>query len=469
MGKGTNVHHPTHLPNAERTAPARSHTGALVVLCLAQFGIVLAFQGTAITLPDIERGFALPVSASQWLVSANAVAYGGLLLPAGRAGDLFGHRRLFIGGSVLFGCASLMAGLAPNFEWLIVARIIQGVGAACFTPAMFALLADIFPDGSERRRALAAWGTAGPLGGVIAILAGGALASAVGWRAMFLLGALLVIPVVVLALTVLPVGQVRRRERLSLVATVTGTLGIGAIVYGLGVLANVQDVTLQSVGWLVLGFTLVGVCIGSERRAAFPLVAPSLRGRWVVWQPIAVSLFHGASINTPIVFYGLFMQQFRDATPWEIGLGFLPCNVAIMAASASSSRLAQRIGFRWVMVVGMALVILGLLVLTSIAPDRSYLVTILPGWLIFGLGVGASQVGIVGTATERAPEADRGVVGGLVSTFAQIGTAVGLALLVIVSGWFPSDIAGYRAAFAAGSGLALLGLVLAMASGRRQA
>jgi MFS family permease len=462
------VHRPSHLLTASRAAPASKHRAALAVLCLAQFGIVLAFQGTAITLPDIERGFNLPVSASQWLVSANAVAYGGLLLPAGRAADLFGHRRLFVGGSALFGAASLMAGLAPNFEWLICARVLQGGGAAMFTPAMFALLADIFPDGSERRRALAAWGTAGPLGGVIAILAGGALASAVGWRAMFLLGAFLVIPVVLLALAVLPVGQVRPRERLGLVATVTGTLGIGAVVYGLGILANVQSITLQGIGWLALGVTLVGACIGSERRASFPLVASSLRGRWRVWQPITVSLFHGASINTPIVFYGLFMQQFRDATPWEIGLGFLPCNVAIMAASASSSRLAQRYGFQLVMVAGMVLVGAGLLVLTTIAPDRSYLASILPGWLIFGLGVGASQVGIVGTATERAPEADRGVVGGLVSTFAQIGTAIGLALLVIVSGWFANDIAGYRAAFAAGSVLAVIGLVLAMASGRRR-
>jgi MFS family permease len=444
------------------------HTAALIVLCLAQFGIVLAFQGTAITLPEIERGFALPVSASQWLVSANAVAYGGLLLPAGRAADLFGHRRLFIGGSLLFGVASLLAGLAPTFAWLIVARVLQGVGAACFTPAMFALLADIFPEGPERRRALAAWGTAGPLGGVIAILAGGALASAMGWRAMFLLGAMLVIPVAGLALAFLPAGQRRPRERLGLVAAVSGTLGIAATVYGLGILANMQAVTLQAGGWLALGFALLGVCFGSERRAAVPLVAPSLRGRWAIWQPIAVSLFHGASINTPIVFYGLFMQRFRDASPWEIGLGFLPCNVAIMAASAASSRLAKRSGFRWVMVSGMALVVVGLLVLTSIAPDRGYLVTILPGWLVFGLGVGASQVGIVGTATEQAPEADRGVVGGLVSTFAQIGTAIGLALLVLVSGWFPDDITGFRAAFAAGSGLALAGMLLAMTSGVRR-
>ena len=456
------MHRTIPSPGVTQVEAASRQRLALITLCLAQFGIVLAFQGAAIVLPEVEQGLGRSASSSLWLVSANAVASGGLLLAAGRAADLFGHRRLFVAGTILFGLASLLAGLAPTFGWLIAGRVLQGVGTAMFVPATFALLADIFPDGPERRRALAAWGTAGPLGGVIAILAGGALAGMIGWRAMFVLGAVLAVPVVVLALNVLPDRRVPTPGSLEPLATLTGVVGIGAVVGGLAAVANDGAVTTVALGWGLVGLVLLGICFWSERRAVAPLIPHSLRRRWAIWQPIAVSFFHGAAINTPIVFYGMFMQQFRDASPWEIGLGFLPCNLTIIVGSAGSSRLAKQVGYRLVMVSGMVLVGIGLVLLMTISADRSYLVSILPGWLVFGLGVGISQVGIVGTATERAPESERGVVGGLVGTMAQVGTAVGLALLVIASERFANDIDGYRAAFASGAVLALVGLGLAL-------
>jgi predicted MFS family arabinose efflux permease len=270
-----------------------------------------------------------------------------------------------------------------------------------------------------------------------------------------------------MARAVLPEVRVRARGHLDPVGSVTGMLGIGALVYSLGSISNSEPVTARTLGWIVAGLVLLGVFARTQRRAESPLVPRSLHRRWAVWQPIAVAFLHGAAINTPIVFYALFMQRFRHATPWEIGLGFLPCNIAIIAASAASSRLARQAGYRIVLVTGMALIVAGLLTLTTIAPERSYLVSFLPGWIMFGLGVGASQVGIVGRATEMAPTEERGVVGGLVSTFAQVGTAVGLALLVLVSNRFPSEIDGYRAAFATGSVLALVGLIVAIPAVRR--
>lgn len=452
----------THDTDHTESAPKRQV--ALVVLCLAQFGVVLAFQGTAITLPEVERALDLSVSTTQWLISANALAFGGLLLPAGRAADLFGHRRLFLAGTVLFGGASLAAGLAPTVEWLIAARTLQGAGTAMFTPATIALLADIFPEGAERRRALAFWGAAGPFGGVIAMLMGGALASALGWRAVFLLGAPLALPVVLLARSVLPEPIARARDRIDLPGAGAGALGVGALVYSL---SGTALVTMRSVAWLVIGLVLLGLFARIERRSPAPLIPRSLRRRWPLWQPIAVSFFYGASINTPIVFYSLFMQRFRNASPWDIGLGFLPCNLAIIAASAAGTRLARHIGYRLVMAVGMAAVIAGLLTLTTISPDGQYVATLLPGWTVFGLGVGATQVGMIGAATEHATPAERGVVGGLVNTAGQVGTAVGLALLVGIAGWFSSEIAGYRAAFVGGGVLAALGLVIALVTAKR--
>ncbi len=439
---------------------------ALVVLCLAQFGVVLAYQGTAISLPEVERALDLSVSTTQWLISANALAFGGLLLPAGRAADLFGHRRLFVAGTTLFGCASLAAGLAPTVEWLIAARILQGAGTALFTPATIALLADVFPEGSERRRALAFWGAAGPIGGVIAILLGGALASAVGWRAVFLIGAPLTLPVVLLAFAVLPSTKTDGcRDRLDPFGACVGALGVGALVYSL---SGSALMTIRTLGWLGIGLVLLGVFACIERRSDAPLIPRSLYGRWDVWQPITVSFFYGAAINTPIVFYSLFMQHYRNASPWEIGLGFLPCNLAIIAASAAGTRLARLAGYRLVMAVGMAAVIAGLLVLTTISPGGAYITTLLPGWTLFGLGVGAAQVGMIGAATAHAALSERGVVGGLVNTTGQVGTAFGLSLLVMIGGWTSSEIDGYRLAFAGGAMLAVFGLIAALITAKRR-
>ncbi len=220
-------------------------------------------------------------------------------------------------------------------------------------------------------------------------------------------------------------------------------------------------------GWLIIGLVLLGVFTHMERRNAAPLIPRSLHGRWPVWQPIAVSFFYGAAINTPIVFYSLYMQRFRNASPWDIGLGFLPCNLAIIAASAAGTRLARHTGYRLVMAVGMVAVIAGLLTLTTISPNGQYAATFLPGWTLFGLGVGTAQVGMIGAATEHATPAERGVVGRLVNTAGQVGTAVGLALLVTIASGFSDEIDGYRAAFAGGGALALVGLIVALFTAKR--
>lgn len=446
-----------------RTEPLAKQRFALAVLCLAQFGVVLAYQGTTISLPNVERSFNLSVSTSQWLVSINALTFGGLLLPAGRAADLFGHRRLFLFGSALFGAASLAAGLAPTVEWLIAARAFQGVGTACFTPAMIALLADIFPEGAERNRALAFWSAAGPVGGVSAILMGGALASAMGWRAVFVLGTPITFAVVFIAFAVLPPGRARSQGRFDPLAALVGTIGVGVVVYSLGLLADSGLFAVRVVGWFAAGAILLGIFVHLEHRSSTALIPRSLRGRKEIWRPIGVAFSHGASTNTPIVFYALFMQHYRDASPWEIGIGFLPCNLAIIVASPSATKLARRVGYRLVMATGMIIVMAGLLVLTTLSAGDRYLETFLPAWFLLGLGLGLAQVGIVGAATDQATAEERGVVGGLVNTAEQLGTALGLAVLVTIANWPANDIDGYRAAFAGAGILALLGLLVALA------
>ncbi len=456
---------------------ARTHDGSrggltLITLCLAQFVTVLSFQGAAISLPEIQRALGLSPTTAQWLVSANALAFGGLLLVGGRAADLFGHRRLFAAGLALFAAASLAVGLAPAAGWLIAARAAQGAGTALFAPAALALLAGSFPEGPARHRALAAWGAAGPLGGVAAVLLGGALVGALGWRSVFVLAMPLALLPLAIAPIVFPDDARLAAGRLDLRDTIAGTGGIALLVYGLGE-ASRAGVTVIALAGAGLGLVLLAAFVAGERRADAPLVPPALMGRRGMSRAVAVAVLHGAATNTPIVFYVLFLQQVQGESPLETGLGFIPCNLAVIAGSAVAARLVDRRGFTAAMAAGMAVVVAGLLTLTTIAVDGTYARTLLPGLALWGFGLGLAQVGIIGAAAAAAEPADRGIAAGLVTTSAQLGTAVGLGVLVAVAGRFggadPEQlVAGYRAAFAGGAGLALLGLLTALLGTWRQ-
>jgi MFS family permease len=457
------------LTRPERIGPVRggdTRRIALAALCLAQFCVVLAFQGTALALPEVDRALDLSVTTTQWLVSANALAFGGLLLPAGRAADLYGHRRVFMIGTALFAAASLAAGLAPNAIWLIAARALQGAGTALFAPAGYALLTETFTEEPAQRRALAIWTAAGPLGGIGAILLGGVLAAAFGWRAVFVLGAPVVLPALLLARSVLPESKGRQQARLDPVGVGAGVTGIGLVVYALGSLPASGEIPLRAVGTLAAGLVLVAVFIASERRSATPLIPPSLLGQGELSRSVLTAFFHGAATNTWIFFYSLYMQQMRGASPWETGLGVLPCNVAIIGGSVLGSRLGGWLPFRMVMAVGMAASAAGLFAMTSVSANGSYVVTLLPGLVLIGFGLGIAQIGIFGAATAATDETQRGVAGGMINTAAQIGTAMGLAVLVMVSSRAPGEIALLRYAFACGGMLALVGVAAAMVMSR---
>jgi MFS family permease len=452
-------------PIQDRSGPGKELV--LAALCLAQFGVVLAFQGTAIVLPEVETALRVSGSTSQWLVSANALAFGGLLLPAGRAADLFGHRRLFLIGTALFAVSSLAAGLAPTAWMLIAARAVQGVGTALSAPAALALLADTFPEGGERRRALARWGAAGPMGGIAAVILGGALATMIGWRAVFMLGVPVAVGALILGRSVLPAHPGRALGRINPLGACAGALGLGLLVFAFSDASDSGSMSTVAIGTLLSGLVLLVAFAVVERRSSAPLVPPELLRQAGVFRAIAVAFFHGAATNTPIVFYAALMQQVQGASPLETGLGFIPCNLAVMAGSGAGSRLVGWRGYRTTMAAGMAIVALGLLATTGVSAEGSYLVTMLPGLIGWGFGLGVAQIGILAAATAETPVSERGAAGGLVTTAAQIGTAVGLALLVAVSGQFDPQVEGIRAAFIGGIGLSLVGILVAFAGFRR--
>jgi MFS family permease len=208
--------------------------GALLALCAAQFVVVLSFQGAAITIPLMQQAFGVSPVVGQWLISANALAFGGLLLLTGRGGDVIGHCRVFMSGLVVFSASACFAGVAPSVGWLIVARIAQGVGLAMYVPACLALLIATYPEEGARHRAMAAWGMAGPLGGIAALLCSGFLIESFSWRSLYLLMAVAALLPAALSRVVFPPDPPRGAAALDPGNALLGTAGIGVLLFGLG-------------------------------------------------------------------------------------------------------------------------------------------------------------------------------------------------------------------------------------------
>jgi MFS family permease len=443
--------------------------GALLALCAAQFVVVLSFQGAAITIPLMQQALGATPVVGQWLISANALAFGGLLLLTGRAGDVIGHRRLFMSGLAVFAASACLAGAAPSIGWLIVARIAQGVGLAMYVPACLALLAATYPEGAARRRAMAAWGMAGPLGGIAALLCSGFLIESFSWRSLYLLMAVVALVPATLSCVVFPPDPPRGTAVLDPGNALLGTAGIGVLLFGLGE-ATQAGLTAHVIASILLGGGLLLTFVGRERRGSTPLVPSAMLREPGLRAAAATGFMNGAATNTPIVFYMLYLQG-QGVTPLQTSLGFIPCNIAIIIASVLMPWLVARRGLAGAMAWGMAIVVAGLLVLTTLPIGGSYLRTFLPGFLLVGFGLGWAQVGIVGTAAESVSAAEQGIAAGLVNTGAQVGTAVGLAMLIALSTTFGSragDTVGYSAAFLGAAGFALFGLLAALVACRAQ-
>ena len=443
--------------------------GALLALCAAQFIVVLSFQGTAITIPLMQDAFAASPVVGQWLVSANALAFGGLLLLTGRAGDVIGHRRLFVSGLAMFAASSFGAMLAPSIGWLILARIAQGVGLAMYVPACLALLIATYREGPDRHRAMAAWGMSGPVGGIVALLSSGFLIEAFGWQSLYLLMAVAALLPAALSPAVFPADPPRGAAMLNPGNALLGTVGIGALLLGLGDAAQ-AGLTIRILLVILLGCVLLFAFVVRERRTGSPLVPPGLWRQPGLRAAAVTGFMNAAATNTPIVFYVLSLQE-QGMTPLQTSLGFIPCNVAIIIASVLVPRLAARRGVTGAMAWGMSIVLAGLLVLSTLPLGGTYLRTFLPGLLLVGFGLGWAQVGIVGTAAESVSATEQGIAAGLVNTGAQVGTAIGLALLIALSTTVSARsgaTTGYSAAFLGAASFALIGLLAALVACRTQ-
>ncbi|MEU8325307.1 MFS transporter [Nonomuraea sp. NPDC048881] len=443
---------------------------ALAALAAAQFLVVLGNSIVNVALPQIRDGAGLSDDATTWVVNAYGLAFGALLLAGGRAADLLGHRRLLLGGLAVFGTASAASGLASSAGVLITARAVQGMGAAAIAPAALAVVMGLFPPGPGRGRALGVWGAVSGAGGAAGVLLGGLLAQAWGWRALFFAvtaGTLAVLLSVALGT---PRAQPRRGGRFDPLGTLTITLSLTGLVWGLS--------TARAQGWtdgrvlcaLAVAAVLGAVFVLVERRHPDPLVPPRLvRGGRVAAGNLLMAVF-GSVWLALFFFLPLYQQEVLGESPLVTGLGQLPLAGAVMVGSALSPRLTARLGSRRTLVSALLVQAAGTLWLAQISAASSYLADVLGPSLLIGLGLSVAFIQLTDLSMAAIAKEDSGTAGGLVNTTRQVGGAIGLAVLATLAGSVTAGSSspqlqaltdGYRAAFAASAAVLLATAVLA--------
>ncbi|HZX08489.1 MFS transporter [Kribbella sp.] len=439
------------------TAGKRSRGAALGALAAAQFTVMLATSIVNVALPQIRDGVGLSDGGTTWVVNAYGLAFGALLLAGGRAADLLGRRRVLLAGLALFGASSAAAGLAMTPAVLVGARAVQGVGAAIIAPAALALVMDLFPPGPERGRALGIWGAVSGAGGAAGVVLGGVLNQAWGWPSIFYgvaLGTFLVLGASVVFVPRVTAGE---PAPFDLPGTVTVGLSLTGLVYGV--------TTARTVGWtngrVLLGF-LIAAVLGAafvliERRSRHPLVPPRLFASGRVTSGNLLMALFGSVWIALFFFLPLYQQQVLGAGPLVTGLGQLPLAAANMLGATLAPRIARRIGATATVIAALLTEAAGMLWLSGIRTDGSFLTDVLGPSILVGLGLSITFVQLTGLSIEGVAKADSGLAGGLVNTTRQVGGAIGLAVLATVAGSVTSAshgshlealTAGYRTAFA---------------------
>ena len=450
----------------------------LVLICLAQFMVVLDATIVNVALPSIQNDLHLSDGGLQWIVNAYTLVFGGFLLLGGRLGDLLGRKRLFLVGLVVFTGASLLDGLAGSEGMLIGARALQGLGAALISPAALSIISTTFEEGAERARALAVWAAIAIGGSAVGLILGGALTQYFSWPWIFFVNVPVGIAAFLLSLRLVPESRdVRAQRSYDLGGAVTVTGGLMALVYAL--------VGAQSAGWTStrtlalfgVAFALLAAFVAIESRASAPLVRLSIfRVRSLLTANVAMFLAM-SGMFAMFFFNTLYIQQVLGYGPLEAGLAFLPFTAGIMISASFASQFAPRLGVRPVAVVGFVLAAAGLVLLTQLPVDGSYALNVLPAILLSALGMGAVFMPLTLIATTGLADEDQGLASGLFNTSQQVGGALGLAVLSTLAtskshaaGGTPTHalVVGFHWAFGVGAVVTLAALAVVVALLRRR-
>jgi EmrB/QacA subfamily drug resistance transporter len=452
---------------------------ALALLSVVQFMVVLDIAIVNVALPSIQVDLGFSQENLQWVISAYALVFGGFLLLGGRAADLLGRRRIFLGGVVVFTVASLLAGLAWSEASLIAARALQGLGAAIITPAALSILSTTFAEGRERNIALGVWGAVGGFGAAAGVLLGGILTDLLSWEWIFFVN----VPVGVIAFVLAPILLAESRDarvkRFDAPGAILVTAGLSSLVYAItqagqdGWLAGETLTFLGVAVWLLVAF------VGWELQHPEPLMRFGIFQTRTVAGANVAGFILGTALFSMFLMLTLYMQQVLGYSALKTGVAYLAVAGTAIVWSAVAAQLVTRLGVKPVLTAGMAFLTAGLVYFTQVSVGGSYLADLLPGFLLIGVGIGFSFVPISIAALAGVQPAEAGLASGLINTSQQIGGALGIAALstiattrtedAIASGTAQSFalVDGFTAAFLAGVVIAGLGVVAALTLIRR--
>ena len=410
---------------------------ALLLVCAAQLMIVLDGTIVNVALPAIQSSLGFSEVSLSWVVNAYLLTFGGFLLLGGRAGDLFGRRRVFMLGLALFTLASLFCGLAGSQALLVAARAVQGLGGAIIAPAALSIIITTFTEPADRARAMGIWGFVVSGGGTIGVLLGGVLVGTLGWPWIFLVN----LPIGIVALALCrPLLDAGRSESAAadggfdLAGALLVTASLVAAVYAIIGANTIGWASAQTVVLLAVAASLMGLFVAVEARTRVPLVPLGIfRSRNLTVSNV-VMVLTVAGVFGWFFFGALYLQRVLGYGSLQTGLAFLPATLVLGALSYSAAaKVVNRFGVKPMLVVGMSLMALSLALFARAPVGGSFVLDVLPGMLLLGFGASFAFLTVILASVSGVPERDAGLASGLVNTAQQLGGALGLAVLASVA------------------------------------
>lgn len=454
----------------------------LALLALAQFMVVLDVAIVNVALPSIAKDLHFAPSNLQWVITAYTLTFGGFLLLGGRAADLYGRRKLFIGSVAAFALASLACGLAQSDTMLIITRAIQGLTGAIMSPVALSIVLTEFDEGKERNTALGVWAAVSAGGAAVGVLLGGVLTQYLNWRWNFFVNVPVGILVVLAAIRLLPhhIGEENKKLKLDLPGAVMATAGLMSLVYGLSKAPNDGWGSHTVVGFLALSALLIIAFVINERRTDQPLLnlkifkIRNVAGGNITALAIACTLF------SMFFFMTLYIQTVLGYSPVKSGVSFLPVTFIIAITSGIVSNLVNKIGYKPFLVAGPVILSIGLFTIAhTMKVDGNYWHNVFPGLALCAFGMGLSFISMTLAATSGIPKHFSGLASGVLNTSQQVGGALGLAILAAVyASTFKSEVGnhalkaakvdGFQAGLHVGVGLAIAAALVALFVVRNQ-
>ncbi len=475
---------PTTTTTTTNANPLSHRSIVLGLITLAQFMVVVDATIVQVALPSIGREFVVPVNGLQWIITAYGLTLAGFLMLSGRVGDIHGLKKLFLIGVLLFSIASLTGGLARSEIDLILARVIQGLGAAIASATGLSILATVFPEGDERNRALSVFSAATGSGFAAGMILGGLITATLGWRWVFDINVPIGVAVTLLSIKYISstIGQTGSRQNgqrhLDIFGAVLITAGLMLLVYSLSIAQNVGISSPQTLEFLSLSVITLIAFLLIEYRSKAPLIPLGFLRRGSIFGANAIALLQVGPFVGMVFIITHYFQQVRGYSALSAGLAFIPMGFVVLVISGFlSTRLVNRFGVKPLLVSGMALQTIGYLLLSQISVAASYIGGLLEPMLVIaaGTGLGFTAINIAAlTGTRRGEE---GLASGLINTSRQIGGPIGLAVLLTVANFaIPAAtghpvvrsaatmamVTGFGFAFLAAALLTMIGIIFAV-------